>query len=128
MQVPRILCIEDEPDLREDLVVELVEAGFAVSGVADVEAGLEVLTEARFDLVISDIQTPRMNAMQLLEAFVGCARRPTFLILTAYTDRAMHDTVFGLGADAIIVKPVDYAELIALVEYKLGRAAEEAGL
>lgn len=121
MQSPRILCIEDEPDLREDLVSELVECGYAVSAVADVEAGLGALAEGNFDLVISDIQTPRMTAMQLLEAYMGCAQRPVFVILTAYSDREMYDEAYALGADAIVIKPVDYVELSALIEGSLAR-------
>lgn len=116
IRAARILCIEDEPDLREDLVLELTEAGYEVQSAGDGATGLVALTEYRPDLVICDIQLPRRSGLELLrEVTKPGGRRPGFLFLSAYSDRESRQQAADLGASHFLVKPVDYARLLELV-------------
>jgi CheY-like chemotaxis protein len=116
---PLILCIEDEPDLREDLLLELSEAGLRAMTVADGSAGLAAIEAHRPNLVICDIQLPSFSGLDLLrkvhERFAA-ADRPSFVILSAFSDAQARSEAAAFGATNFLVKPVDYAQLITLLE------------
>lgn len=114
----RIVCIEDEPDLREDLVLELTEAGYDALGFADGTSGLAAVEDLAPQLVICDIQLPRCSGLDLLRQLTasGAAERgPAFILLSAYSDPATRQQAAELGVTHFLVKPVDYADLLVLV-------------
>lgn len=115
---PLILCIEDEPDLREDLLLELDEAGFRAMTVSSGPAGLEAIETHRPDLVICDIQLPTFSGLDLLRKVaerLEPGARPCFVMLSAYSDPQAREEAAALGVDHFLVKPVDYGELVALL-------------
>lgn len=65
--MPTILCIDDEPLARANLVEEMQEQGFDVLEACDGREGLESILRRRPDLVICDIMMPRMDGIQLLK-------------------------------------------------------------
>lgn len=124
----RIVCIEDEPDLREDLVMELCEAGYEVSGFADGASGLAAVQALSPDLVICDIQLPRCSGLDLLRQLTSssdASRRPTFILLSAYSDAQTRQQAAELGVTRFLVKPVDYAALLELVGQLLGHESAD---
>lgn len=119
-----ILCIEDEPDLREDLALELEDAGYAVTCAADGTAGLNALRRDDFALVLCDVQVPQLGGLDLLARAAdlpGGRARPPFFMLTAYSDPAVRERCAQLGAARLLIKPIDYARLLDLVAAELGR-------
>lgn len=108
----RILCVEDEPGLREDLSLELDDAGYAVALAANGGAALALLAAERFDLVLCDVQMPGLTGVQLLEAARDAGQDCPFLMLTAYSGQTLKDQCIALGASDVLVKPVDYARLL----------------
>lgn len=118
----RILCIEDETELREDIVEELGDAGYEVFEAANGRAGLEAILAHRPDLVLCDVNMPDMNGYELLtrlrEAHVEFDEVP-FVFLSALADRK--DIIAGkkLGADDYLTKPVDFEMLLVTVESRL---------
>jgi len=120
----KVLCIEDERDLREDFVEVLREGGYEVFEASNGEDGLRILDQARPDLVLCDITMPKMNGYQVLEAvrkdYPELADIP-FIFLTALADR--EDVIAGkkLGADDYLTKPVDFSQLLATIEARLGQ-------
>lgn len=115
----RILCIDDEPDLLEDLSLELADAGYRVVQARTGMEGLAALVDGGIDLVICDIRMPGLDGMGLLDAARERNREgkvPAFVMLSAFSDPALRDRALGLGASAFVVKPVDYADLLDLVE------------
>ncbi len=62
----RILCVEDQADLLDDLVLELSDHGYRVEGCRDGHAALALFSAERFDLIICDIQLPGMGGIELL--------------------------------------------------------------
>lgn len=119
----RILCIEDEPGLREDIALELEDAGYAVDLMADGAAGLAALTTTAYDMVLCDVQVPVCSGTEVLGQTIAAQGQaaPPFIMLTAYSDPALHERCTALGARRLLVKPVDYAELLDVIASELAR-------
>lgn len=118
----KILCIEDEADIREDIVEELEEAHYDVVEAIDGNEGLEMILEHKPDLVLCDINMPCKNGYKLLqevrEKYVLFAEMP-FIFLSALGGR--EDVLVGLkkGADAYLTKPIDFGLLLETVHASL---------
>ncbi len=124
--MPRILCVEDEILVREDIVEELEDSGYDVLVADDGSKGLEMILAHKPDLVICDITMPHMDGFQLLEEIRGkyklMADMP-FIFLSALADE--EHVIDGLkeGADNYLTKPVDFDLLKATVESSLRQIA-----
>lgn len=130
LSMPEILCIEDEPDLCEDLADELAEAGYQVRSAHDGRTGLRMALEHAPDLIISDINMPGMTGDQVLDELRSIhpqARSIPFVFLSAHSDRADILKGIRLGADDYLVKPVDFELLLAKVETLLRRSRPASG-
>ena len=121
-----ILCVEDEMDLRHDIVEELRGAGHDVIEAENGEKGLEAILTCRPDLVLSDITMPVMNGYELMRAIRSehpeIAEMP-FIFLSALADKQHIVSGRKLGADDYLVKPIDYDLLLATVESRLASIA-----
>ena len=119
----RIVVIEDEPALRDQLAGVLRRAGYAVDLAADGNEGLYALREYPADLAIVDLGLPGIAGLELVRLARAEGRRLPILILTA-RDR-WQDKVAGLeaGADDYVTKPFQAEEILARVQALLRRAA-----
>ena len=119
----RIIVIEDEPALREQLAAALRRAGHTVDAAADGGEGLYALREYPADLAIIDLGLPGVAGLELVRTARAEGRRLPILILTA-RDR-WQDKVAGLeaGADDYVTKPCHAEEILARVQALLRRAA-----
>ncbi len=119
----RIVVIEDEPPLRDQLAGVLRRAGYAVDLAADGNEGLYALREYPADLAIVDLGLPGVAGLELVRLARAAGRRLPILILTA-RDR-WQDKVAGLeaGADDYVTKPFQAEEILARVQALLRRAA-----
>jgi len=117
-----ILCVEDEADLRSDIVEELVGAGYRVVEAGDGREALLKLEGIRPDAILCDITMPGLGGYELMAKLrtdrPDLAEVP-FIFLTALADRA--DVLNGkkAGADDYLVKPVDYDDLLATIKSRL---------
>lgn len=121
---PLILCVEDEEDLRRDIVDELREAGYGVIEASDGAAALQQLAAQRPDLILCDISMPALNDHAVLQAAKGGTYADIpFVFLSALADP--REVVAGkrLGADDYLVKPIDYDLLLATVDARLRQVA-----
>lgn len=113
-----VLCIEDEEELRCDLVEELRDAGFTVTGVESAEAGLEILSSQTVSIIICDIRLPGLSGLDVLKHVRQQQSDPDhtpFIVLSAYDDQPLRCSLRSHGATAFLVKPVDYQALIAQI-------------
>jgi CheY-like chemotaxis protein len=120
--VPTVLCIEDEPELRADLVEELRDAGYETHEAGNGAQGLSAILRLRPDLVICDVTMPDMNGIDMFHLVrrehPSCA--PTrFIFLSALEDVASR-IEDGFHLDACLTKPIDYATILNLVEMQVG--------
>jgi DNA-binding response OmpR family regulator len=115
----RILVIEDEPRILGFLRSGLEAEGFTVDGAVDGVSGLSLALAEPYELVVLDLQLPRLDGLRLLEEVH--ARRPTLpvLILSARTDVPTKLKGFELGAIDFVAKPFSFDELVARVRVHL---------
>lgn len=119
-----ILCIEDEPHLRQDIVDELINAGYNALGAADGREALALLKAKRPDLILCDIFMPHIDGYN----FLGTLRnmRPDLadvplIFLTALSGREAVIDGKRAGADDYLVKPIDFDLMLATIEARLGQ-------
>jgi DNA-binding response OmpR family regulator len=118
----RILIVEDDVPLASFLASELESARFAVDIVHDGEVALGTLqNEKRYDLLILDLNLPKMDGISLLQRVKPAQPRLPMLVLTARS--RVEDKVHALqsGADDCLAKPFSFAELLARVNALLRR-------
>ena len=118
----RLLIVEDEAELREQLRARLVAAGFNVDVAADGEEGLYLGREYPVDLAIIDLGLPKLPGLELIRQLRAAGRAFPILVLTARA--RWQDKVEGLqaGADDYVGKPFEFEEVLARVQALLRRA------
>jgi phosphate regulon transcriptional regulator PhoB len=121
---PQVLVVEDEPDIRDLIVLHLAREGFRCRTATDGGDALREVRASHPDLVILDLMLPGLNGLEVcrrLRAEPATASLP-IIMLTAKTDEV--DRVVGLemGADDYVVKPFSPKELVARVRAVLRRA------
>ena len=117
-----ILVAEDQVDIRDLIVLNLQQAGHAVTAVADGRAALASQEERASDLLILDLMMPLLDGLEVCKALRARGRATPILMLTAKSTEL--DRVLGLelGADDYLTKPFSMAELLARVKALLRRA------
>jgi len=118
----RILLAEDDDEMRSLLVLWLRNAGFEVTACCDGIDLLEQVTEAlesnrplSYGLVITDIRMPWVTGLEILKGMRDYIGVPPVILITAFGDRATHETATRLGAAAVFDKPFDMNDLVATV-------------
>jgi DNA-binding response OmpR family regulator len=122
----RILIVEDEPQMREGLKLNLEYEGHDVSIAADGDAGLAAVRGDALDLVILDIMLPGRSGLEVLEQLRADGVTTPVIILTARGLETDKVTGLKLGADDYVTKPFSLRELTARVEAVLRRSAGAA--
>ena len=119
----RILVVEDEAELREQLQQMLQQGGYAVDTATDGREALFMGREYPFDLAVVDIGLPIMSGVEVIQQWRQLGRDFPVLILTARG--RWQEKVEGLeaGADDYMVKPFHQQELQARVRALLRRSA-----
>ena len=122
----KILVVEDEDKLRQQLVEALQEKQYAVDSAKDGEEALHLGLEYSFDLAVVDIGLPKINGIDVISRWR--ANNVTFpiIILTARGNWA--DKVEGLdaGADDYLVKPFHLEELFSRIKALIRRSGGHA--
>ena len=116
-----ILCIDDDPDIRDSLKMILESSGYVCASASTAEEGVKVFKETRPDLVIVDLMMEEVDAgtnfvkeLKLL----GCSV-PIYM-LTSVGDSLSQMTDYGdLGLSGVLQKPVSPDALLALLREKL---------
>lgn len=113
----RILAVDDSLTMRELLRGALGEAGFDVMLAEDGQDALERLPQANPDLILTDLNMPRMDGFGLIDAVrkgVTSTRVP-ILVLTTESAASLKERAKSAGATGWITKPFDEKSLIAAI-------------
>jgi two-component system, OmpR family, copper resistance phosphate regulon response regulator CusR len=121
----RILVIEDEPRILGFLKVGLEAEGFAVDGAENGDSGLALALAETYELVVLDLQLPRLGGLQLLEQLHRKRPELPVLILSARNDLPTKLRSFQLGANDYLSKPFSFDELVARVRVQLRHGTSE---
>jgi two-component system, response regulator PdtaR len=120
----RVVIAEDEALIRMDLAEMLVEEGYDVVGEApDGEVAITMAEERRPDLVILDVQMPRLDGISAAER-IASQRIAPVVILTAFSQRPLVERARDAGAMAYLVKPFTKSDLVPAIEMAVSRFAE----
>ena len=119
----RVLIVEDEATLAEQLAERLRAEGMVVDVATDGREGLYYGSEYEFDVAVVDVGLPEIDGLTLIERLRADERAFPILILTARD--GWQDKVTGLeaGADDYLAKPFHYEELVARIRALVRRAA-----
>lgn len=117
----RVLIVEDDDSIREQIAEELKAAGFIVDLAADGTQGQYMACEFPIDIAVIDLGLPEVNGIEIIEAVRAKGKDYPILILTARG--RWQNKVEGLeaGADDYLVKPYHFEELIARLKALLRR-------
>lgn len=119
MAKANILVVDDEAGVRDMLADALRMQQYAVSTAADGHSALRDIYEGDFDLIISDVNMPKVNGFELLERLRATGNETPVILLTARGDRADVAVGFRAGADDYVTKPFGLEELMLRVEARL---------
>ncbi len=122
----RILVVEDEQILQDQLVEKLKRAGYVVDAAGDGEEGLYYGREYDYDAAVIDLGLPKLDGIDLITTLRNEKRSFPVLVLTARGH--WQDKVHGLeaGADDYLTKPFQMEELLARLNALMRRAAGHA--
>jgi signal transduction histidine kinase len=126
----RVLYVEDDDDVRDLLASFLRRRVASVVVAEDGVAGLEAFAKERPDLIVTDIQMPRMDGLAMVEKLRVVAPTIPILITTAFEQPTYLLRAIDLGVDKYVTKPVDsermQAALLAVARQLRAEAALEA--
>ena len=126
---PRVLVIEDEPNIRELVCLHLGLEGYECTGVGDGREALQRSEAEPIDLMVLDVMIPGLDGLALCRAVRNgqVNRNVPILMLTARREES--DKVAGLesGADDYLTKPFGVRELVARARALLRRSRQQAG-
>lgn len=109
----RVLVIEDEARLAENLTAALREAGLAVDHAANGLAGEDFAMQDHYDLIILDLMLPGKSGLDVLRSLRQKRKATPVLILTAHEGKSSTIELLNAGADDYLSKPFDLGELLA---------------
>lgn len=124
----KILVIEDQPDVRENIAELLELSNYEAITAANGKEGIKKALEVQPDLILCDIMMPEMDGYEVLY-LVGknpaIARTP-FIFLTAKAERSDFRKGMNMGADDYITKPFEEMELLGAIERRLTKSGNLA--
>jgi CheY-like chemotaxis protein len=119
----RVLVADDDPDMLALVASVLRAAGAQVveahdgADLLDLAANATDAEDNHFDAIFSDIQMPYMTPIDVMERLPILARHTPVILFTGVRDRTLRDKAYDLGVEAIIDKPLNPMDLIALMRF-----------
>ena len=125
-----ILVVDDEPDVeelfRQQFRRDLRAGRFTMDFAQSAKAALQRISEAEsaaLILILSDINMPGMNGLELLPKAKSARPDVPVIMITAYGDAETRRKALEGGAEALLTKPIDFATLRNEIETRVERAA-----
>jgi two-component system chemotaxis response regulator CheY len=118
----RVLTVDDSSSVRQMVGFTLRNAGYEISEAGDGRDGLAAAGAAKFDMVITDLNMPNMDGIEMITAIrklPNCGFIP-ILMLTTESQPEKKDAGRKAGATGWIVKPFNSAQLVAVVRKLIG--------
>ncbi len=112
---PRVLVIDDEPDLRTLYEFSLVREGYEVYTAENVAQGLQALNNQRFDAVISDMRLPDGLGLEIVKFLTQERRLERCVVITAYGSAENAVEALKAGAFDYLTKPVDLKQFRSVI-------------
>lgn len=126
MSLPRVLVVDDEPQIVRFLKPSLAAAGYDVVTAATGAEALKAAATAAPDVVLLDLGLPDMDGTDVIRLLRAWSKIP-ILVLSARDREAEKIAALDLGANDYVNKPFGIGDLMARVRTALHHAAESAG-
>jgi len=110
-----ILIVEDESDVREALLAQLQSEGHQVVEARSGSDALEFVSQQSFDVVLTDVQMPGLNGIELLKRIAPLPAAPATIVMTGYGSVSMGIEAMKAGAHDFLEKPFSGEILLATV-------------
>lgn len=123
----RILCVEDDPQMRTFLLAQLKARGFQTQAVRDGMQAIDMAAIFQPQLVLLDLSLPSLDGLTFLRRLREWSGVP-IIILSAHDEEPIKIKALDLGADDYLTKPFSLNELLARVRVALRHAEETARL
>src|SRR3954462_2376370 len=118
---PKILVVDDEPNVLITMSAILRQEGYEVDEADGGEAALQALARRRYDLVLTDMNMPKVDGMAVLEAVQKRAPSTVTLVITGYASVHTALRALQLGAYEYLLKPTEIEDLKQAVRRSLER-------
>jgi len=118
----RVLIVEDDAHIAELLRMHLRDESYAVEHAADGHAGMRMLGEGRWDLLVLDLMLPGVDGLEICKRARAMARYVPIIITSARSSEVHRILGLELGADDYLAKPFSMLELVARAKALLRRA------
>lgn len=118
-----ILTVDDSASVRMAIRIALSGAGYTVTEAGDGAEGLAKLGAGRFDMVVTDLNMPRMDGLTMireLRRLPGCAGIPVIFVTTE-SDDGVKAQAKAAGATGWLVKPFQPDQIVRVARKVLGR-------
>jgi len=127
--MPTVLIIEDDPNVRKFISVNLSRRGYQIISAADAENGLAQAHAGRPDLILLDLKLPGADGWATLETLRSDPELASILvvIITASAVEEEERRARQLGAVNYLVKPLSAQDLVAAVRAALGEEGQRDG-
>lgn len=127
MNPKKILVIEDEPEMRRNLVTILRLEKYEPLPAENGRVGLEIARREKPDLILCDIMMPELDGHAVVQALRTDSQLASipFVFLTAKGEKSDQRSGMNLGADDYLTKPINKADLLASVRARLQRAEQQ---
>jgi DNA-binding response OmpR family regulator len=123
---PRILVVDDEPNIRLPLIRALGLSGYGVEGADCGDAALKLIARDPYDLMVLDMRMPGMDGVDVM--YAAKQIRPEILILILTGHATLDSAIAAVKSEAVdyMIKPVGTQEIIAAIERSLHKRVEQA--
>ena len=122
---PRILVVDDEPDLVRILEFGLKAAGYAVETAPDGQEGLKKARESKPDVILLDLMLPKLDGYKVcrLLKFDERYKHIPIVILSARTQEGDQALAHEMGANRFLTKPYEFSEILEHIQALLKESA-----
>lgn len=115
MDQARVLVVDDEKDFNETIVKRLKRRGFIAETALSGPDALSVLARQEFDVALLDIMMPGMDGIEVLREVKKRYPGMEVILLTGHASVESGVQGMSIGANAYLIKPVDFEELLAAI-------------
>ena len=117
-----ILVVDDDSKLNQLVCKYLSDNGYNTKGCLNPQEAYDLMFNAKYDLIVSDIMMPKIDGFEFAETVRGLDKTIPILFMSARDDISSKQKGFRLGVDDYMVKPIDLDELVMRVGALLRRA------
>lgn len=110
-----ILAVDDSEPIRKLVQLVLTSAGHTVDLACDGQEGIEAFSGKKYDIIVTDINMPRMNGIEFIKAVRGRDEDIPILALTTESEEPMRQQGQAAGANGWIVKPFKAPQFLDII-------------